>query len=202
MTSRRHFVFLTQVYPPDPAAVGQHLADAAEELARRGHKVSVFTADRGFDDPSMKFVSREHRSGVDVRRLPFGSFGKSSIVARVASGIVLMFQELAHGLAVADLDTVVVTTSPPVGPMAGVVLSALKDATLKYWVMDVNPDQMVALGKLRSDSVLARVFGWMNGIALKRASAIIVLDRMMARLIEKKANVANRMTVVRPWAAD
>lgn len=52
---RRHFGIVTQVYPPDPAAVGQHLADVADELARRGHRVTVITADRGYDDPSQRY---------------------------------------------------------------------------------------------------------------------------------------------------
>jgi len=43
----RTFVFLSQVYVPDPAAVGQHLADAAEELVRRDNRVIVYTASRG-----------------------------------------------------------------------------------------------------------------------------------------------------------
>jgi hypothetical protein len=47
---QKTFVFLSQVYVPDPAAVGQHLADVAEELARAGQRVIVLTADRGYDD--------------------------------------------------------------------------------------------------------------------------------------------------------
>jgi glycosyltransferase involved in cell wall biosynthesis len=48
---RRTFLFLSQVYLPDPASVGQHLADAAAELVRRGHRVVVLTSNRGYDDP-------------------------------------------------------------------------------------------------------------------------------------------------------
>ena len=34
---------LSQVYPPDPASVGQHMGDAAEEMVRRGWDVKVLT---------------------------------------------------------------------------------------------------------------------------------------------------------------
>jgi hypothetical protein len=201
-TRARTFVFLTQVYPPDPAAVGQHLADAAEELSRRGHKVIVFTANRGFDDPSAKYVSKEILNGVEIRRVPFGSFGKRSIWMRLFSAIMLVVQEVARAAALKNLDTVVVSTSPPLGPIAGVALSKLRRAPLKYWAMDVNPDQMVALGKLRKNSPLVTVFDWMNRIVLRHATEIIALDRLMAALLTAKANVASRMTIVRPWAAD
>jgi colanic acid biosynthesis glycosyl transferase WcaI len=198
----RTFVFLTQVYPPDPAALGQHLADAAEELTRRGHQVIVFTADRGFDDPSAKYPAREVVNGVEVRRLPLGSFGKRSIALRLLSGALLMIQEVIRAAMLKDLDAVVVSTSPPVGPVAGLALSRLRRVPLKYWPMDVNPDQMVALGKLPPGSLLVKAFDWMNRLVLRHASAIVVLDRMMAALLLRKANAANRMTIVRPWAAD
>ena len=198
----RTFVFLTQVYPPDPAAVGQHLADAAEELTRRGHRVIVYTANRGFDDPSAKYRAREVLNAVEVRRVPFGSFGKRSIAMRLLSGVVLMIQEVARAALMGKMDAVVVSTSPPVGPIAAVALSRFRGVPLKYWPMDVNPDQMVALGKLHQGSFLVRAFDWMNGVVLRRASEIIVLDRTMAALLLKKVDVSDRMTIVRPWAAE
>ena len=76
-------VVISQVYVPDPAAVGQHVADVAEEMARRGWRVIVYTANRGYDDPDICFPSRERRGGVEVRRLPLSSFGKTSIPVRL-----------------------------------------------------------------------------------------------------------------------
>ncbi len=202
MVRRRTLVFFTQVYPPDPAAVGQHLADAAEELARRGNHVIIFTADRGFDDPSQRYSSAETRNGVSVRRLPFGSFGKSSIALRLASGIFLMIQEVWRAAFLKEIDAVIVSTSPPVGPIAAVALSRLRRIPLKYWPMDVNPDQMVALGNMDSNSPAVKVFDWANRIVLRRASAIIVLDTMMEKRLSAKADISGRTTVVRPWAPE
>ncbi|WP_410963599.1 hypothetical protein, partial [Salmonella sp. SAL4455] len=46
--SQRTVVILTQVYVPDPASLGQYMHDVAMELVRRGTRVVVFTADRGY----------------------------------------------------------------------------------------------------------------------------------------------------------
>lgn len=46
---RMRLLIVSQVYVPDPAAVGQHMASAAEALVERGHEVRVLTADRGYD---------------------------------------------------------------------------------------------------------------------------------------------------------
>ncbi|HEY8164951.1 MAG TPA: glycosyltransferase family 4 protein [Gemmatimonadaceae bacterium] len=196
------FVFITQVYPPDPAALGQHLADVANELARRGHRVHVFAAARGYDDPGVAYKSREIANGVEVRRLPLGSFGKTSIPLRVFAGALLLVQATFRALFVRGVDAVVVSTSPPIAPLAGVVLAKLKGARLKYWVMDVNPDQMIALGKLQESSPLARMFDRMNRLVLKRADDVIVLDELMAELVIGKRDVASKLTVAGPWAAE
>jgi colanic acid biosynthesis glycosyl transferase WcaI len=113
-----------------------------------------------------------------------------------------MIQEVMLAAMLKDLDAVVLSTSPPVGPIAGVTLSRLRQVPLKYWPIDVNPDQMVALGKLPPGSPLVKAFDWMNRIVLRHASAIVVRDRMMAVLLLRKANVANRATIVPPWAAN
>ncbi len=76
--SARSLLLLSQVYPPDPAAVGQHLHDAAREMARRGWTVRVLTSARGYADPSARYPARERLDGVDVRRLGWGSFGKGA----------------------------------------------------------------------------------------------------------------------------
>ena len=88
---RGTILILTQVYVPDPAAVGQYMHDAAAELARRGNRVIVYAASRGYDDPTIVFPAREVRDGVEIRRLPLSSFGKTSIPLRILGGVLLMF---------------------------------------------------------------------------------------------------------------
>ncbi|MEO1175465.1 MAG: hypothetical protein AAFX94_25955, partial [Myxococcota bacterium] len=76
-------LIVSQVYPPESAAVGQYLADLAEHLVRHGRPVTVVTSASGYTDPSERYPSRETLRGVDVLRLPAGSFGKGSMAARL-----------------------------------------------------------------------------------------------------------------------
>ena len=89
------------------------MADAAEELARRGYRVIVFTANRGYDDPSVRYPSRSNHRGVEVRRLPMSSFGKGSIAARLLGGASLLAQAVLHSLFLGRVDAILVSTSPP-----------------------------------------------------------------------------------------
>ena len=201
MSTRRTFLIISQVYPPDPTAVGQHLADVAKELVRRGNRVIVYTADRGYDDPSVAFPARDTIDGVEVRRLRLSSFGKSSIPIRLVGGTLFVGQVILRGGFTRGVDAILVSTSPPMGPWGAVLLGLLHRVPVKYWVMDVNPDQMIALGKLTSRSLPARVFDYVNRVVLRRASDVIVLDRFMAERINSKVDVSEKLTILPPWPA-
>ena len=184
---------------PDPAAVGQHMADAAQELARRGHRVVVMTSNRGYDDPSVRYPRRETLAGVEVRRIPLTSFGKRSIAVRLLGGVSFTVQAIARGLFVRPLDAIVVSTAPPMASVAAVVIGALRGVPIKYWVMDLNPDQSIALGVVRERSLMARGFDRLNRLVLRRAADVVVLDRFMAERVNRKLDVRPKLTIIPPW---
>lgn len=202
MTRRKHsYVFITQVYVPDPNATGQHLADVAEELARRGHDVTVYTSNRGYDEPSNYYPAKETRAGVKIRRVPLSHFGKSSIGVRIAGGLSFVAQSVARAITCRHIDAVIVSTSPPMAPFAAITLHALRRARVKYWIMDINPDQIVALGMASPTSPTVRAFNWLNRRILSAADDVVVLDRMMAERINRKLDVQDKLTILPPWPA-
>ena len=83
LPSNRRLVVVSQTFVPDPASVGQHMADVAIELARRGHDVRVYASARGYENAAVRYPAREILRGVDVRRFPLASFGKKHILLRV-----------------------------------------------------------------------------------------------------------------------
>jgi hypothetical protein len=168
---------ISQVYVPDPAAVGQYMADAAEEMARRGWSVVVYAASRGYDDPSARYASHETRHGVTIRRLPFSSFGKRSIAIRLVAQSIFLAQAFLRALCGPRPELILVSTSPPFAGFVGAVLAWTRRVPLVWWAMDINPDQMVVAGKLSPASPIARLFDWMNRVTLRRAAAVVALDR-------------------------
>lgn len=198
----RCLLIITQVYPPDPAAVGQHVADVAEEMGRRGWTVRVWTAARGYEDPGLRYPRHELRNGVRVRRLPFSSFGKRSIAVRLLAQALFMAQAVVHALFAPGAAAILVSTSPPFAGFGGRIVAALRRLPLVWWVMDINPDQMIALGRIGPRSFAARVFDWMNRSTLRGARDVIVLDRFMRERIAAKGPMPGRLHVVRPWSHD
>jgi colanic acid biosynthesis glycosyl transferase WcaI len=199
MPQRPRILVLSQVYVPDPTAVGQYLADAAEALAERGHDVRVITSARGFDDPTQKYPLRETIRGVEVVRMPFSSFGKKSIAHRLAGMVVFLTQALVRGLFTPRLGAILVSTSPPLASFAAVIIGALRGVPITYWAMDLNPDQMIQLGRIKETSLAARVFDFFNRLILRRAAAVVALDRFMGERLCRKHEITDKLTVMPPW---
>jgi colanic acid biosynthesis glycosyl transferase WcaI len=192
-------LLISQVYVPDPTAVGQHFADVAKELARRGWDVRVFAASRAYSDPSLRFPLREARNGVDIRRMPLSSFGKRSIPVRLLAQTLFMIQAVVRGLFMPRLVGVIVSTSPPFAGFGGAVIGMVRRVPYLWWVMDLNPDQMIVAGKLKPTSFFVRVFDWMNRVTLRRAAKVVALDPFMADRLNRKVDVSAKMDVMPPW---
>jgi glycosyltransferase involved in cell wall biosynthesis len=196
---RKKILLVSQVFPPDPAAVARVMGDVGSELATRRNDVVALTSDHGYDDPTVKYPSRSDFDGVKVRRLPFCSFGKQSIAYRLLGGVSFTLQATVRALLLPGLDTVVVSTSPPMASFVGLVVGALRRVRVVYWPMDLNPDQALALGWAREGSRSVRVMEWLNRAILRRADVVIALDHTMAERLERKQPVADKLVVVPPW---
>ncbi|MCH8151312.1 MAG: glycosyltransferase family 4 protein [Planctomycetes bacterium] len=195
-------LILSQVYVPDHASVGQHMADAATEMARRGYRVVVLAANRGYNDPSMKYPPSEVLDGVEVLRIPLSSFGKKSIPMRLLASASFLIQCVLRGVFTRRLACVLVSTSPPMCSAAALIIAAIRGARVKYWVMDLNPDQMIAMGWINASSPIVKLFDWFNRMVLRRASDIITLDRFMAERVLRKLDVREKLHVMPPWPHD
>lgn len=192
-------VILSQVYAPDPAAVGQHLHEAAAALVARGVRVRVLTSARGYDDPSQHFALQETRDGVSIQRLPVPAAGKQSIASRLVGGSLFLAEAAAVALTYRRIDHVLISTSPPHAGPVGALLSLLRRAPSTFWVMDINPDQVLSQGHLSERALTVRLLEWGIAATLRRAQAVVTLDRFMAERLLRKAPVEGKLEVIPPW---
>ncbi|MFP4358836.1 MAG: glycosyltransferase family 4 protein [Puniceicoccaceae bacterium] len=182
----RNLLVLSQVFVPDPAAVGQYMFDAAEALVREGWRVKVYAAERGYDDPRRKYPVCESIHGVHIKRLPWSSFGKQSIPLRLLGQLSFVVQCFLRGVFSRRLDAILVTTSPPMGGVVAWAIALFRRVPIHFWVMDINPDQAVRLGAFPETHPFVRIFNlYMKGI-LRKARSVIALDHYMADRLRSK----------------
>ena len=194
---RKTLLVLTQVYLPDPASVGQHIADAAEEMVKIGWEVNVLTPNRGYDNNKEKYKNIEIINGVNIKRIPLTSFGKANIFLRVISQISLLTIVLFKCLFVKKPDAILVSTSLVF--IVAPILNIIRKIPYLYWIMDLNPDQAISAKILSPKSLSAKLYNLMQKFALKNAHSVVSLDTFMKQRVEVKYNQISNHFVLPPW---
>jgi len=195
-------LLLNQCFYPDVVATAQQLTDLALELAGAGHDVTVIASARGYDDPSRRFPRRETWSGIKIIRISSFALGKKTRWRRAANFASFLVNCAAKLLVSRRFDVVVALTSPPLISFLGALFVRLKGGKFFFWVMDLNPDEAIAAGWLKPDSLTAGILGRLLRYSLLHAERIIVLDRFMRRRILAKHIAPERIAVLPPWAHD
>jgi glycosyltransferase involved in cell wall biosynthesis len=176
------------------------MADVAFEMAARGHRVLVYTSARGYENPNNIYPKRETIRGVEIRRLGFASFGKKNLLIRAFGTLSFMVQAIWIVLTTRKLGGIFFSTSPPLIGIAAMIGKMLRRVPIAYWAMDLNPDQLIAMGKITKTSLTARVLETANRLILKNSSLVVALDRFMAdRLRLRVSDIDQKMLVMPPW---
>lgn len=195
-------LLLNQCFHPDIVSTAQHLTDLAVALAERGHSVTVVASRRGYDDPSVRFPSREEWKGITIIRIPSLALGKKTKLRRALSFASFLFNCTLRLAVLPKFDVVVALTSPPLISFLGALFVRLKGGRFVFWVMDLNPDEAIAAGWLRDQSAAARALRWMLRYGLRHAERIVALDRfMMCRIVDKGIS-EDKLVVIPPWSHD
>jgi glycosyltransferase involved in cell wall biosynthesis len=195
-------LLLNQVFYPDVAATAQYLTELAAALVEQGHEVTVICARRAYDHPEKIYPARETWRGVNIFRVYSTRFGKRAKWHRAVDFASFIFSSCARLLLLPRHDVVVALTTPPLISFIGAWRAKLWRANFCYWVMDMNPDEAIAAGWLRADSLMAKTLERMSRFSLRRANWIIALDRFMRDRIIAKGIAPEKIAVLPPWSQD
>jgi glycosyltransferase involved in cell wall biosynthesis len=91
------------------------------------------------------------------------------------------------------------STSPPLIGLPMCIVAVLRRVPVAYWAMDLNPDQLIALGKLRKSDWTCRILESVNRFILGRCALIVALDRFMAARLRRRRVSPKKMLVMPPW---
>jgi glycosyltransferase involved in cell wall biosynthesis len=195
-------LILNQAFYPDVVATGQYATDLAVALAEAGHQVSVVSSARGYDDPALQFPSRQLWKGITIYRIAPTRFGKASRWRRAIDFASFLVKCVLRVLSLPGFDVVIALTSPPLISVAAAILAPLKGARMLYWTMDLNPDEAIAAGWLRSGSLAAKTLGALQHFSLRQADRIVVLDPFMKDRISTRGIDTRKIVVIPPWSQD
>ena len=195
-------LLLNQCFYPDVVSTAQHTKDMALALARRGHAVTVIAGSRGYDNPALRFPARETWKGIRIIRVPSLATGKGSKAKRALNFASFFLACSFRLLLMPRFDVVVALTSPPLISAIGALFVRMKGGRFIFWVMDLNPDEAIAAGWLKADSLVARVLESILRYSANAADKVIVLDRFMRDRMLVKGLVKAKLATIPPWSHD
>ena len=182
---RMRILLLNQCFHPDVAATGQYLTELALALTERGHDVTVIASRNGYDDPSVTFPRRETWRNIRIIRLATFALGKKGRARRALNFASFFFSGALRLLRLRRFDVVIALTSPPLISWLGSLFVRLKGGRMVFWVMDLNPDEAIAAGWLKGNSIAARVLESFLRSSMRHSAKIVALDRFAKHVIPR-----------------
>ena len=193
-------LLLNQTFYPDVVSTAQHAADLAAGLAGAGHEVTVVASRRAYDSPSHLFPARESWHNIRILRVPSTVLGKSALWRRAGDFASFLLACIFRLALLPRFDVVIAMTSPPRIAVLAALFVRIKGGALVSWIMDLNPDEAIAAGALRRNSLIARGLSRLLRFSLSTSSAVVVLDKYMRDRVVSKGVPAPRVALVPPWA--
>jgi colanic acid biosynthesis glycosyl transferase WcaI len=157
--------------------------EVARDLVRRGHEVTVlcgtpnYPAGRVFEGFGRFRRTREMWCGVRIVRVPVLLRGQGSRWRLAANYLsYALMASLLGPIRCRDRPDVVLVfqMSPAIQGIAGVVMKVLRRAPLLFWVQDLWPESVIAVGAIRSRWLLWPIELLVRG--LYRASALVLIQ--------------------------
>lgn len=182
--------------------------DLVAELVRRGHQVAVLTGLPNYPDGQVfpQFRADPDRfsqyEGAEVVRVPMTSRGQR--------GLRLMLNYLTFALSASvvgvwklrgrQFDAIFAYEPSPITVgLPAALMRAVKRAPLVFWVLDLWPETLRAIGVVRSPAILRAVGGLVSFI-YRRCDLILAQSNSFIPQIRKYAGNGSRVTYFPSWA--
>lgn len=182
--------------------------DLVAELVRRGHHVTVLTGLPNYPDGKVFKQFREnpvhysHYKGAEVIRVP--------LMPRGPGGLRLMLNYLTFAVSASvvglwklrgrQFDVIFAYEPSPITVgLPAAVMRAFKRAPLAFWVLDLWPETLQAIGVVRSRALLHTV-GKLVSFIYKRCDLILAQSKSFIPQIQKYAGNSRRVVYFPSWA--
>lgn len=199
-----HFLVVTQYFWPESFRIN----DLVVELRRKGHDVTVLTGWPNYPDGTVFAAYRQDPAqyanfgGVRVVRVP--------LLPRGRGWVRLILNYLTFALSASILgpwklrrqrfDAILVYEPSPITVgLPGAVMGAVKRAPMAFWVLDLWPETLKAVGVVKSEWLLRQV-GRLVSFIYRRCDLILAQSRSFIPQIRRQAGPDRRIAYFPSWA--
>ncbi len=180
---------ICQVFYPDTQSTSQLLSDVFAGLAARGNRVRVLAGYPGLHTGGVP-PAQETWNQVLIVRGGLRASVKRGAGLRLLTYASYSWFVLWRLLRAPRGRRVFVVTNPPFMPVLVWLASRLRGHRFIVMLLDIYPEGLTAVGRLRVGGLADRLWRWANRRAFAAAEELWVLGRDMARLVEQRYGVA------------
>lgn len=185
--------------------------DAAFELAKRGHQVTVLTSlpnypqGRIYDGYGVFRKRREWVNGVKVYRTLVVPRRKGGGIMLALNYISWAFCATFWALYLAIFhryDAILVhQTSPVTQGIPALIIKWLQRKPMYFWVLDLWPESLQAAGNINNKYVL-KFFSWLTKLMYRNSKKILISSKGFKESIVSKGNFEDKIIYFPNWAED
>jgi glycosyltransferase involved in cell wall biosynthesis len=199
-------LILSQLFYPELVSTGQTLTELAEELVKQGMQVDVICGQSTHVD-RVSITPRFMRyKGINIRRVYSTRLSKFNQVYKMINQITYSLSLIVHLIQNKSEKTILVFTNPSFAAFIVALLRKFGGSPYIFTIYDVHPDAAFKMGMIKENGIIVKVWDFLNKIAFKYSSAVVVLGRCMAdkmRSPRKLEETQNKlMHIINIWSDD
>ncbi len=197
----KKIIFVCQVFYPDTTSTSQLFTDLLKRFANDNrYKVIVIS---GFPAESKsKLPAYEKVFGIDIYRCGMNIPLKKSYFHRAVAYLSFLLHASWKLLFLKNKDVVFGVTNPPFLLLFLSWVSRIGRFDFQYMLLDVYPEGLIRLGKIKEKSLAGRIWKYLNRRAYERAKDLIVLGRDMSLILKDDYQLgAETIHYIPHWSA-
>jgi glycosyltransferase involved in cell wall biosynthesis len=175
-------VLVSQVFYPDACATSSLLTELALNLQDKHNKVTVIC---GFPNGVKNQTAdcHENFNGIDIYRCGIKINSKSGLWQRIISYNFYLIHATWKLIFLKGKDIIIGVTNPPFLSILLMIVSMITNCGYYFIMHDVYPEGLVAVGKLKEQSFITKIWRTLNRYSYQRAIKLVVLGRDMKDLL-------------------
>lgn len=196
---------VTQYFWPENFRIN----DLCTELAARGHDVTVLTGKPNYPDGKVFSEFKQDPGsfsdyqGVEIVRVPMLARGQGSLVKLLLNYLSYAISASilgAYKLRNRKFDVIFVFEPSPITVgLPAVVIKKLKNMPIIFWVLDLWPETLNAIGAVKSNAAL-KVVGGLVSFIYNRCDLVLGQSKMFLTGIEKYCKDKSKIKYFPSWS--
>jgi colanic acid biosynthesis glycosyl transferase WcaI len=175
-------ILVSQVFYPNTCATSTLLTELSLKLQDENNKVTVICGfPNGIEHQTVE--SYENFNGIEIYRCGIKLNSKSGLLQRTFSYLFYLIHAAWKLFFLKEKDKIIGVTNPPFLSILLMIVSAITSCKYYFVIHDVYPEGLVAVGKLKEESLVTKIWRQLNRYSYHSAIKLIVLGRDMKDLL-------------------